>query len=125
MSEKNRRGPVVLIVEDEALIRMDVADFLTDAGMTTVEASTADEALKVLSERPEVDIVFTDVHMPGTMDGIELANTVRRNYPEIGVIIASGLARLSSSSLPSNMRFFSKPYDLNEIVDAIAVFSAP
>lgn len=124
MPEENRHKPVVLIVEDEALIRMDVADFLTDAGMTTVEASTADEALKVLSERPEVDVVFTDVHMPGTMDGIELANTIRRTYPEIGVIIASGLARLSASSLPLNMRFFSKPYDLNEIVDSISTFTA-
>jgi CheY-like chemotaxis protein len=64
---------VVLIVEDEALIRMDVADFLSSSHVTTVEAANADEALRILSSRQDIDVIFTDVNMPGSMDGLQLA----------------------------------------------------
>jgi CheY-like chemotaxis protein len=100
---------VVLIVEDEALIRMDVADYISRPDITTLEAANADEALQILFERSDVDVIFTDVNMPGSMDGLQLAERVRELQSEIGIIIASGMVRVARSTLPSNAVFYEKP----------------
>jgi YesN/AraC family two-component response regulator len=110
---------VVLIVEDEALIRMDVADYISRPDITTLEAANADEALQILSERSDVDVIFTDVNMPGSMDGLQLAERVRELQSEIGIIIASGMVRVARSTLPSNIVFYEKPYDLEEVSASI------
>jgi DNA-binding NtrC family response regulator len=113
------RATVVLVVEDEPLIRMNVVDALSDACIETLEAATADEAIRILAERDDIGVVFTDVHMPGSLDGFELSARIRLEWPRVAVIITSGLARISRQKLPARTFFFEKPYDHSTIVDAI------
>jgi DNA-binding NtrC family response regulator len=116
--------PVVLIVEDEPIIRMNAADFLTDFGIDSVEAANADEALSILGSRPDIDVVFTDVNMPGSMDGLELSRLVSERWPALGIIITSGMIRLARSALATNTLFFEKPYDLDKVVSSIRKLAA-
>ncbi len=111
---------VVLIVEDEMMIRLGAIDLVLSAGYEALDARNADEAIRILESRHDVDLVFTDVQMPGTMDGIKLANFIRGRWPPVKLLVASGNAILEESSLPSGCRFFSKPYDDHAITDAMA-----
>ncbi|WP_454849977.1 response regulator [Rhizobium binxianense] len=110
---------VVLIVEDEPLIRFNILDVLEDAGHVALEAANADEAVVLLRSRHDVDILFTDVNMAGTMDGIQLAKRVRALRPNIGIIITSGLVRLDPMSLPANTAFLPKPYLHDTLISTI------
>src|ERR1700722_13973690 len=83
----------VLIVEDEFLLRADAAEFMENSGFTVYEASNADEAIALLERHVDIRAVFTDIHMPGSMDGLKLAHYVRGRWPPIKLFIASGLAR--------------------------------
>jgi CheY-like chemotaxis protein len=112
--------PVVLIVEDSPLIRMGAVDLVLSAGYLALEAGDADEAICILESRDDIDLVFTDVQMPGTMDGIKLSHYIRDRWPPVKLIVASGAAILEESSLPFGSRFFSKPYDEHTIADAMA-----
>ena len=107
---------VVLIVEDEFLIRMDAIDMIESGGFEVVEAKDADEAIEILERRPDITVVFTDVHMPGSMDGLKLAAAVRGRWPPIKIVATSGRANLSAEDLPSGSRFLTKPYSAREIV---------
>ena len=109
--------PVVLVVEDSPMIRMGAVDLVLSAGY---EALEADEAIGILESRDDIDLVFTDVQMPGTMDGIKLSHYIRDRWPPVKLIVASGAAILEESSLPFGSRFFSKPYDDHMITDAMA-----
>jgi CheY-like chemotaxis protein len=100
----------VLVVEDEVLIRIDTAASLRDAGYDVVEAKDGDEALAVMDRRDDVDLIFTDVNMPGAIDGLELARRVRKRNPRIGLIITSGARQLEARDLPARGLFVSKPY---------------
>ena len=111
---------VVLIVEDEMLIRMGAVDLVLSAGYEALEAGDADEAICILEARQDIDLVFTDVQMPGTMDGIKLAGFIRGRWPPVKLLVASGNAIIEESSLPAGSRFFSKPYDDHAITDAMA-----
>ncbi|MDZ7909042.1 MAG: response regulator [Gemmobacter sp.] len=111
---------VVLVVEDSALIRMGAIDLVQSAGYEALEACDADEAIRILEARDDIDLVFTDVQMPGTMDGIKLSHYIRDRWPPVKLIVASGAAILEESSLPSGSLFFSKPYYDDEIVDQMA-----
>ncbi len=111
---------IVIIVEDEPMILMAAAYELQDADFVVIEAGTADEALKILeSDAPKIHVVFTDVHMPGVMDGIALAHHVRHHWPHIGLLVASGQSRPRRHDLPEDCRFVAKPYDLDEVVGHI------
>jgi CheY-like chemotaxis protein len=112
--------PVVLIVEDSPLIRMGAFDLVLSAGYEALEAGNADEAICILESRDDIDLVFTDVQMPGTMDGIKLSHYIRDRWPPVKLIVASGAAILEESSLPFGSRFFSKPYDHDTLADAMA-----
>ena len=103
--------PVVLVVEDSPMIRMGAVDLVLLAGYEALEAGDADEAIRVLESRDDIDLVFTDVQMPGTMDGVRLSHYIRDRWPPVKLIVASGAAILEESSLPFGSRFFSKPYD--------------
>lgn len=111
---------VVLIVEDSTLIRMGAVDLVLSAGYEALEARDADEAIKILESRNDIDLVFTDVQMPGTMDGIKLCHYIRERWPPVKLLVASGAAILEESSLPVGSTFFSKPYDDHKITDAMA-----
>jgi len=111
--------PVVLIVEDEFLIRMDAIDMIGAGGFEVVEAENADEAIEILERRLDITVVFTDVHMPGSMDGLKLAAAVRGRWPPIRIVATSGKANLSAEDFPSGSRFLRKPYSAREIVSAL------
>ncbi|RST81039.1 response regulator [Aquibium carbonis] len=111
---------VVLVVEDNTIIRMGAVDLVLTAGYEALEACDADEAIRILEARSDIDLVFTDVQMPGTMDGLKLSHYIRNRWPPVKLIVASGAAILEESSLPSGSRFFPKPYDENAITDAMA-----
>lgn len=111
------RPPTVLVVEDEVLVRMLICDFLRDCGFRVIEAANADEATRVLSTGDPVDVVFTDIHMPGTLDGFGLAKWIRAERPGVKVILTSGLARTveAAGDLCDHGPVMAKPYDLQEV----------
>ncbi|MDH6268583.1 CheY-like chemotaxis protein [Rhizobium sp. SG_E_25_P2] len=113
--------PVVLVVEDSPMIRMGAVDLVLSAGYEALEAGDTDEAIRILESRNDIDLVFTDVQMPGTMDGVKLSHYIRNRWPPIKLIVASGAAILEESSLPFGSRFFMKPYDDHTIIDAMAL----
>lgn len=115
---------VVLIVEDEPLIRFATLDALEDVGHEALEAGNADEAMVIFRMRQDIDIVFTDVNMAGSMDGIQFANRVRAIRPGIGIIITSGLLRLDPMSLPANTVFLRKPYRHEELLESISLLTS-
>jgi CheY-like chemotaxis protein len=103
--------PVVLLVEDEPLVRMTAADELEKAGFQVLEAANADVALKVLEVRSdEVQVLFTDVDMPGSMDGLALAEQVHARWPHVLLLISSGYARPHPDEIPDHGHFVPKPY---------------
>lgn len=113
--------PTVLIVEDEPLIRVDVAEHLRDAGYRVLEAGNADEAIATLSIRYpdfEIDAVFTDVRMPGPRDGLALTRWIRMNRPELPVLLGSGHTSQGDldRALLSDERLVAKPYRLQEVL---------
>ncbi|OJF96631.1 response regulator [Pararhizobium antarcticum] len=106
---------IVLIVEDEPLLRMMAVDLVEDAGFVAVEASNADEAVRILEMRSDIRIVFTDIDMPGSIDGMMLAAAVRDRWPPIEIIITSGHRRMTDLDLPARSVFFAKPYDTAKV----------
>ena len=116
----------VLIVEDEALIRMGAVGMVLDAGFDALEASNADEAICILEARSDIYLVFTDIQMPGTMDGIKLAHYVRERWPPVRLIVVSGDARVREGDLPVGARFFAKPYRESAVAGAMmSMLSSP
>lgn len=105
----------VLVVEDEPITRMDVVGQLEEGGFKVFEAPDADKAIKILEANPVIRVLFTDIDMPGSMDGLKLAAAVRDRWPPIRIVVASGLHKINMDALPDNSRFFSKPYNMNEI----------
>jgi CheY-like chemotaxis protein len=105
----------VLVVEDEAMIRMNAAEFLEEEGFVVFEAGNAQEAIRALEGGQPIDAVFTDINMPGAMDGLDLAHFVRDRRPSIKLLLTSGRRRLPATELPSQSRFVLKPYRPDEI----------
>jgi CheY-like chemotaxis protein len=105
--------PTVLVVDDEVLVRMVIAAYLRDCGFDVVEAGSADQAVRVLEAGVRIDIVFSDVSMPGRLDGFGLAQWVRRERPELKVILTSGAVRTAkdASDFSAHGPIVTKPYD--------------
>jgi CheY-like chemotaxis protein len=101
---------VVLVVEDEPLVRMDIVEHLTDEGFEVFEAGNADEAIAILQVEPAIQIMFTDIDMPGSMDGLKLSAAVRDRWPPVRIIVTSGHKIVELTDLPDGSMFFSKPY---------------
>ena len=101
----------VLIVDDELLIRMSAVDMFRAADFSTLEASNADEAIVLLETRPEICLVFTDIQMPGSMDGLKLVSAIRKRWPPVQLIVTSGRYHADDLTLPPDVAFISKPYD--------------
>ena len=104
-------APVVLIVEDETLIRWGAVKMAEDAGFEVLEAADADEAIEILESRNDIRVVFTDIHMPGSMDGLKLAHAVRDRWPPIKIIVTSGREIPTEHDIPEGGRFLPKPYN--------------
>lgn len=107
---------VVLVVEDEMMLRMKVVDMVEDAGYTPIEAVDADEAMAVLQSRSDIVLMLTDVQMPGSMNGLQLAHAVHERWPPIKIILASGQLKLSGSDIPLDSRFFGKPLQSEDVI---------
>ncbi len=117
--------PVVLFVEDELLVRLFGADMLEGAGFEVIEAANADEALRELESRGDVQVLFTDIHMPGSLDGLELARRVHTRWPAIKLLIASGRVRPDPEEIPDDGRFVPKPYEPKRLVQQIRELTQP
>jgi CheY-like chemotaxis protein len=113
------KRPVVLIVEDEFLLRMDAVDMIAAAGFEAVEAANADEAIEILEARRDITVVFTDIQMPGSMDGLKLAQAVRGRWPPIKIIATSGHVDVSETDLPEGGRFLPKPYNPMQVTGVL------
>ena len=107
---------VVLIVEDEMMLRMRAVDMVEDAGYTPIEALDADEALAILEFRSDIALMCTDIQMPGSMDGLGLAHTVHERWPSIKIIVVSGQLDLPNIDLPPCSRFFGKPLEARQMI---------
>ena len=107
---------VVLVVEDEMLLRMRTVDMVEDAGFTSVEAVDADEAIAILESRSDIALMVTDIQMPGSMDGLKLAQSVHRRWPPIRIILVSGQLELANSDIPADSRFFGKPLEAKVMI---------
>ncbi len=105
----------VLVVEDEPFTRMDVADQLEEAGFKVFPAANADLAIKILETNPAIRVLFTDIDMPGSMDGLKLAAAVRDRWPPIRIVVTSGHRKIDAGALPPEALFFSKPYSKNDV----------
>ncbi len=111
-------SPCALVVDDDAFIRMDAMDILEDAGFDTLEAAHADAAMELLRERhPELSLLFTDVHMPGQMDGFALARYAAERWPHISIVVASGEAKPGPGDLPEGAHFIGKPFSARIVHD--------
>ena len=110
---------VVLIVDDDPLLRMLAVDVVEEAGFAAIEEGDADEAVALLEVRSDIALVFTDINMPGTMDGLKLAHAVRDRWPPVKIIVVSGQIRPGQEELPPNTRFFEKPYRAAAMVEEL------
>jgi len=108
--------PVVLVVEDEMVLRMRAVDIVQDAGFVAVEAVSADEALQILESRDDISLLFTDIQMPGSMDGLTLAHATHTRWPHIKIILVSGQIAVTDADKPDNSKFFSKPLEILKMV---------
>jgi CheY-like chemotaxis protein len=117
--EDRAKSPVVLIVEDEPLVRLGAVKIIEDAGFEVIEAAGADEAIGILERRRDIRVVFTDIQIPGSMDGLKLAHAVRDRWPPIKIIVTSGQKLRPEHDLPEGGRFFAKPYNPVQIRGAL------
>lgn len=114
--------PAVLVVEDEFLTRMDAVDMIRDAGFRTYEAGTADVAISLMERHGDIGILFTDIDLPGSMDGLELAAYVRDGWPPVEILIASGVVGIEKSDMPDGTCFFAKPYATRHVISELHNF---
>lgn len=109
----------ILVVEDEPLVSMSIVAHLRDDGFRVLEAANADEAIAILEQDEGVRLIFTDIDMPGSMDGLKLAAAVRRRWPPVHIIVTSGQRSVAADDLPDGSLFFAKPYHHAEITNSV------
>jgi two-component sensor histidine kinase/CheY-like chemotaxis protein len=109
----------VLVVEDEMMLRMRAVDMVEDAGFTPIEAVNADDALAILESRSDIELLFTDIQMPGSMDGLKLAYAVHKRWPLIKIILVSGQLKLTDDDKPADSRFFGKPLEVKQMISVM------
>ena len=108
--------PIVLVVEDEMVLRMRAVDIVEDAGFVPLEAVSADEAMTILESRDDISLLFTDIQMPGSMDGLKLAHAVHKRWPHIKIVLVSGQIAVTDEDKPDDSRFFPKPLEIQQMV---------
>ena len=113
------KRPVVLVVEDEFLLRMDAVDMIGDAGFDVIEAANADQAIEILEARRDISVIFTDIQMPGSMDGLRLARAVRGRWPPIKIVATSAHIGVRETDLPEGGRFLPKPYSSIQVMGVL------
>lgn len=113
------RPSVVLVVEDDPLVRLVTEEVLAEAGFRVLEAPNADGALIVLEARPDIRFIVTDVEMPGTFDGCALARLVRHRWPQVGIIVCSGRVCPGEGDLPAGVQYLSKPFRPSKLISTV------
>ena len=114
------RRKLVLVVEDDALLRMDAVQMIEEAGFDVLEAANADAAIALLETRADIDVIFTDIDMPqGSMNGLKLAHAVKGRWPPVKIITTSGHFNVGHNDLPSGGKFIPKPYSFAEVTRTI------
>jgi CheY-like chemotaxis protein len=111
--------PAILVVDDEEILHLHAADLLEENGYDVVEAPNAEAALKTLENRPDVRLLFTDIQMPGRIDGMELARLVHERWPHILLVMTSGRQQPSQAEIPDHGRFIAKPYRAQELLGQV------
>jgi two-component system, response regulator PdtaR len=119
MGNSNKFRITVLIVEDESLIRMGIVSSFEDAGFLIYEAENGDEAIRMLEDHSEVRLVFTDINMPGSMDGLKLAHYARDRWPPVKIIVTSGQSGVLGKDLPAGAIFIGKPYQSEHVTHKV------
>lgn len=109
----------ILVVEDEPLLLMDAVDMIEDAGFRTYQARCAETAIALMERHDDIRILFTDIDMPGAMNGLDLAAYVRDRWPPTVILITSGIVGLNKDTMPDGARFFPKPYSTNDITEVL------
>ena len=122
MGQSASRRPVVLLVEDEQLLRMDAVEMISSAGFDVVEAANADDAIEILEVRRDIVVVFTDIQMPGSMDGLKLAAAVRLRWPPIKILVTTGKATPTPEQMPAGSAIIPKPYEIQDVLKAVHGF---
>ena len=107
--------PVVLIVEDDFLVRIFADEIAVEAGFNSLAAADADEAIRILQNRTDVRVVLTDMNLPGYLDGLELAHAIQHRWPSIQIVVTSGMMRPAANELPEHSHFVPKPYDFSRL----------
>lgn len=118
-----RETAVVLVVEDDPLLRMNAVDMIEEAGFRAIEAPNADAAIQLLEDRRDIRLIFTDIDMPGSMDGLALAHAVANRWPPVRIVATSGHFKVSETDLPNGGRFIPKPYRQHQLIDMLATLS--
>ena len=113
---------VILVVEDEPLLNLNVSDALSSEGYEVIAVTNADDAIKALEFRNDIQTIFTDIDMPGSMDGVKLAAAVRHRWPPVNIIVTSGMKTPHRAELPANSLFIAKPYRIAEVLGAVRSF---
>jgi CheY-like chemotaxis protein len=116
-----RKQQVVLVVEDDVLTRMSAVEMVSDAGFDALEAENADEAVAILEARPDVCVVFADIRMPESMDGLKFVRHVKRKWPPLKIIATSAHFNIHQSELPEGGVFLPKPYTVDSVSTALRV----
>ena len=113
------RKTLILIVEDDFLLRLDAMQMIAEAGFDVLEAANADQALALLEQRSDIEVIFTDIDMPGSMNGLKLAHAVRGRWPPIRIVTTSGRFNLGPDELPVGGKFIAKPYNFRHLAETI------
>ena len=116
------RDIAVLVVEDEPFLRFDAIDMVREAGFIAYEAANARQAIEILEAHPDIGILFTDVDMPGSMDGLRLAHYVHKRWPPVRIVVTSGHHLLQNRDLPDDGHFFAKPYPHDQVTRTLKDF---
>ena len=115
----------ILVVEDEPIIRLGIVAIVEDAGFDALEASNADQAIRIIEQNSDISVVITDVDMPGTMDGVKLAHFVHGRWPPIRLIVVSGKIGIDEAMLPAGARFFTKPFPEDRLLATVRDMTGP
>ena len=113
---------MLLVVEDELLLSLDISDALKDEGYDVIAVSNADEAIKVLETRNDIRTIFTDIDLPGSMDGLKLAAAVRDGWPPVNIIVTTGMRAPRHEEMPTRSLFIAKPYRSAAVLEAVRSF---
>lgn len=120
MPDEKPNPNLIFVVEDQALLRMEAVDLLREAGFETIEAANADAALEIMKDRwPEVRVLFTDIQMPGEMNGVDLATEVHRCWPHVLLLVTSCGVALKDEDLPDHGKFVPKPYQASTLISQV------